>query len=158
MNEVPIQTARRRRVHTSPSRGVLYTTGVVILIAVSLSFISLGDHLSEMLLHAGHVLLTFAGLGLSQSTNGGNETVDLSWHPSKQTHLNNLTAVVNGDGVYGFIYNSSDTLDELYGVYNWCNMPHVRKREYVKAPKEYELVFVEVVRLTFAKHYAAPLH
>ncbi|KAK3305300.1 histidine acid phosphatase [Chaetomium strumarium] len=98
-----------------------------------------------MLLHAGHVLLTFAGLGLSQHTNGGNETVDLSWHPSKQTHLNNLTAVVNGHGVYGFVYNSSDTPDALYGVYNWCNMPHVRKREYVKAPKEYELVFVEVI-------------
>ncbi|KAK4099284.1 histidine acid phosphatase [Parathielavia hyrcaniae] len=98
-----------------------------------------------MLLHAGHAVLAFAGVGLSQSSHRGNERVDLSWHPPKQTKLNNLTAVVDGDGVYGFIYNSSDTPDDVYGVYNWCNMPHIRKREYVKAPNEYELVFVEVI-------------
>ncbi|KAK4125414.1 histidine acid phosphatase [Parathielavia appendiculata] len=99
-----------------------------------------------MLLQAGHVLLAFAAGGVAVSSHRGNGTaVDLSWHPPKQTQLNNLTAVVNGDGVYGFIYNSSDTPDERYGVYNWCNMPHVRKREYVKAPREYELVFVEVI-------------
>ncbi len=73
--------------------------------------------------------------------------VDLSWHAPSQTALNNLTAALDGQGVYGFIYNSSDTPDELYGTYNWCNMPHVRPREYVRPPAGFELVYVELVRL-----------
>jgi hypothetical protein len=70
---------------------------------------------------------------------------DQSWHAPAKTDLNNLDKVIEGDGVYGFIYNSSHTPDELYGVYNWCNMPHVRRQEYVKAKAGYELLYVELV-------------
>jgi hypothetical protein len=70
---------------------------------------------------------------------------DQSWHAPAQTDLNNLDKVLAGDGVYGFIYNSSHTPDELYGVYNWCNMPHVRSQEYVRAKAGYELQYVELV-------------
>ena len=70
---------------------------------------------------------------------------DLGWYPPLQTALNNLTAVLSGEGVYGFIFNSSETPEERYGTYNWCNMPHVRTKEYVK-PEWAELVYVEVVR------------
>ncbi len=62
--------------------------------------------------------------------------VDVSWYPPKQTEINNLTAVLSGSGVYGFIFNSSTTPDEQYGTYNWCDMPHVRRREYVRPAAE----------------------
>ncbi|GAD99303.1 Histidine acid phosphatase family protein [Paecilomyces variotii No. 5] len=71
--------------------------------------------------------------------------IDTNWHPPKATSINNLDTVLNSTGVYGFIFNSSETPAKLYGRYNWCNMPHVRKTEYVKAPKEYELEYVEVI-------------
>lgn len=73
--------------------------------------------------------------------------VDLSWYPPSQTLVNNLTNVVSDSttGVYGFIYDSSNTPDEAYGTYNWCNMPHVRASEYKVPPDEYELVYVELI-------------
>lgn len=73
--------------------------------------------------------------------------VDLDWHAPAATRINNLTQVLNGEGVYGFIYNTSHTPDDQYGTYNWCNMPHVRKQEYVQVSDGFELKYVEVVRL-----------
>ena len=49
--------------------------------------------------------------------------------PPTSSNLNNLTFVLNGTGAPG-IFNSSFTPEKEYGVYNWCNMPHVRAREY----------------------------
>lgn len=72
-------------------------------------------------------------------------TVDLSWHAPNATGINNLTEVIGGAGVYGFVYNSSQTPAGQYGVYNWCNMPHVRATEYQKPGSEYKLQYVEVV-------------
>ncbi|KAK0634747.1 histidine acid phosphatase [Bombardia bombarda] len=77
--------------------------------------------------------------------NGAAVDVDLGWYAPAQTQVNNLTAVLGGEGVYGFVFNSSETLDEAYGRYNWCNMPHVRPREYAVAGRAYELVYVELV-------------
>lgn len=74
-------------------------------------------------------------------------TVDLRWYPPANTQINNLSSAINGTGVYGYIYNTSFTPDESYGTYNWCNMPHVRKLEYVIPSKEYKLRYVEVVCL-----------
>ncbi|KAI5465274.1 histidine phosphatase superfamily [Mariannaea sp. PMI_226] len=74
------------------------------------------------------------------------ENVDLNWYPPSGTQINNLTSVLNGKGVYGFIFNTSHTADDVYGIYNWCNMPHVRKTEYVKASDDYELKYVEVIQ------------
>ncbi|KAJ4424265.1 hypothetical protein N0V82_001131 [Gnomoniopsis sp. IMI 355080] len=73
--------------------------------------------------------------------------VDLGWYAPAQTLVNNLTNVASADttGVYGFIYNTSNTPDELYGQYNWCNMPHVRASEYITPSDEYELVYVELI-------------
>ncbi|KAI3329723.1 histidine acid phosphatase [Ustulina deusta] len=72
--------------------------------------------------------------------------VDLGWYPPRNTSVNDLATALRGSGVYGFIFNSSHTPDEEYGVYNWCNMPHVRKSEYAKASAEYELRYVEVIQ------------
>jgi acid phosphatase len=71
--------------------------------------------------------------------------VDNSWHPPETSAISDLDLNLDSDGVFGFIFNSSDTPDEHYGQYNYCNMPHVRRREYEKAPEGYELVYVEVV-------------
>lgn len=71
--------------------------------------------------------------------------VDLSWHAPAQSLINNLTNVVSATGVYGFIYNTSATPASQYGVYNWCNMPHVRKDTYTVAPSDYELAYVELI-------------
>jgi acid phosphatase len=72
-------------------------------------------------------------------------TVDLGWYAPKSTEINNLTQVIGGSSIYGWIYNSSQVPDNEYGVYNWCNMPHVRATEYPKASSEYTLQYVEVV-------------
>ncbi|KAK1754356.1 counting factor 60 [Echria macrotheca] len=90
----------------------------------------------------GMVVTTAVGQNLSSTANG---TVDFGWYAPSQTQINNLTAVADGKGVYGFIYNTSDTLDDRYGTYNWCNMPHVRRREYVTVGEEYELIYVELI-------------
>ncbi|KAH7407198.1 histidine phosphatase superfamily [Cadophora sp. MPI-SDFR-AT-0126] len=73
-------------------------------------------------------------------------TVDLGWYAPTATAINDLTKVIGGDGVYGFIYNSSTTPASEYGTYNWCNMPHVRATEYKKPSSEYKLQYVEVIQ------------
>lgn len=71
------------------------------------------------------------------------------WYPPARNQINNLTTALYGEGVYDFIYNSSVTPDGAYGTYNWCNMPHVRNFEYVKAGEDYELQYVELVSRLF---------
>ncbi|CAK7274304.1 hypothetical protein SEPCBS57363_006096 [Sporothrix epigloea] len=72
-----------------------------------------------------------------------------SWYAPRSTYLNNLTTALSpsSKGVYGFLFNESTTPEGSYGVYNWCNMPHVRKTEYVVPPadKHRKLVYVELV-------------
>ncbi|KAL0578188.1 hypothetical protein V5O48_003819 [Marasmius crinis-equi] len=65
--------------------------------------------------------------------------------PPSSSNLNNLSFVINGTGAPG-IFNSSNTPNEIYGIYNWCNMPHVRKREYKTPLKEFQLEYVEVIQ------------
>jgi hypothetical protein len=77
--------------------------------------------------------------------------IDTSWHPPAATAITNLEDVLNSSGVFGFIFDSSKTPPELYGRYNYCNMPHVRRREYPRASEEYELVYVEIVRRAFSQ-------
>jgi hypothetical protein len=71
--------------------------------------------------------------------------VDTNWHAPNATGINDLKDVLQASGVYGFIFNTSTTPFHQYGRYNWCNMPHVRKPEYKRAPEEYELVYLEIV-------------
>lgn len=75
--------------------------------------------------------------------------VDIAWYAPNATAINDLTGALNGDGVYGFVYNSSYPKGVAYGTYNWCNMPHVRKEEYKKPSKDYKLKYVEVVSFLF---------
>ncbi|KAF7188780.1 putative acid phosphatase [Pseudocercospora fuligena] len=99
---------------------------------------------------------TFAGVGNAQSSSnekagqtaanatqcGGDVNVSLSWHPPSKYEVNDLAGVINGSGVYGFIFNSSvGPLD----TYNWCNMPHTNADTYPKVEEGYKLEYVEVI-------------
>ena len=110
---------------------------------------------SDILVIRHHIAPLTSGVPAktTESGNGAAATsnIDLGWYPPKKSQLNNLSAVVDGSGVYGFIYNSStNPIGVPYGRYNWCNMPHVRASEYKRPPKEYVLKYVEVVRLRLA--------
>lgn len=84
-------------------------------------------------------------------------TGDLNWYPPSSSQINNLTAALDPrSGTYGFIYNTSTPAYSgavPYGTYNWCNMPHVRRAEYVvpgagdHTAGEWALKYVEVVSL-----------
>lgn len=79
--------------------------------------------------------------------------VDLEWHAPAESDINNITRVFSTQGVYGFIFNSSDTGDKPYGTYNWCNMPHARKTEYpIPSNSDLTLKYVEVVSCLSFQH------
>lgn len=79
----------------------------------------------------------YAGKGCKANTD-----VSLKWHQPSQTNINDLSTVINGTGVYGFIFNSSQgPLD----TYNWCNMPHTNPQTYQKVDSSYTLEYVEVI-------------
>ena len=94
-------------------------------------------------------LSTFISFGTSQSSYnpnascGGNTTVDLSWHRPISSDINSLRSAINGSGIYGFIFNSSQgPLD----TYNWCYMPHTSPATYPKVnDSSYKLEYVEVI-------------
>jgi len=74
-------------------------------------------------------------------------SVDSLWYPPRDTPITNLDNVINGDGIYGFIFNDSSAPagNDHYGGYNYCNMPHVNKQAYINVSDEYTLEYVEVV-------------
>ncbi|KAK8040020.1 Histidine acid phosphatase [Apiospora rasikravindrae] len=93
-------------------------------------------------------MLNPTSLLLSAATIAAAAAVNLDWHAPAATAVNNLTSALQATGTYGFIFNTSRTPDAQYGSYNWCNMPHVRRREYPLPPKDqgYELRYVEVIQ------------
>src|SRR5271170_4556122 len=95
----------------------------------------------------GFLLLTGVRHAYSLCETVNQSSIDLSWDPPNSTSINDLATVINGTGVFGFIFNTSITLASVsYSTYNWCNMPHVRPTEYIKAPEAYKLEYVELVR------------
>jgi hypothetical protein len=122
----------------------------IAILCIFLVFQILSQEIKVMFLASRTIFIvaatTFARHGFSLSNNGA---VDLGWYQPNKTAINNLTTVINSTGFPGFLYNGSYTPEEEYGtVYNWCNMPHVRKTEYVKPAIEYEFHYVEVVSNT----------
>jgi acid phosphatase len=86
-----------------------------------------------------------AAVAASLARHGKAATVDLGWYPPNTTNINDLSQVIGGSDIYGWIFNNSQVPANEYGIYNWCNMPHVRKTEYKVPPSEYKLQYVEVV-------------
>ncbi|KAK5019960.1 hypothetical protein LTR16_000005 [Cryomyces antarcticus] len=91
------------------------------------------------------LFVSFSYATLSRTQNNTN-TVDLSWHPPVSSNINNLSTVINGSDIYGFIFSSSQNPAGVpYGTYNWCNMPHVRASEYPRVNSSFKLEYVEVI-------------
>ena len=104
--------------------------------------------LSLSMLISEHVVPSFAVLTNTSTEGYANSSSDDSWYPPKSNQINNLTTTINGNDVYGFIFNNSYAIagNLYYGGYNWCNMPHVTEQNYVRPEEEYMLEYVEVVR------------
>ena len=93
-------------------------------------------------------------LGLStlleaQSDSRNKSSIDGLWYPPISNPINDLDTVINGSGVYGFVFNGSyaPVSNSYYGGYDYCNMPHVNKVQYLKPSDNYTLEYVEVVSL-----------
>ena len=113
--------------------------------------------------HSAMLTIKFLVLSIILVTNVSAQVVH---YPPTSSNLNNLTFVLNGSGAPG-IFNSSTTPEKEYGIYNWCNMPHVRTQEYKCVtsstppettcwncfasyirvpPKNYTLQYVEIIQ------------
>lgn len=121
---------------------------ILVLLLLGSSFyliISLGMLVNQW------ILPTFGFLTLLEAQNGSmyNSSIESLWYPPTRNPINDLNTVINGTGVYGFIFNNSyaPVSNGYYGGYDYCNMPHVNQVEYIKPPGNYTLEYVEVVCL-----------
>lgn len=116
--------------------------GSSVLVATFTTFVL--NHLLSIgigMTSRNYITLMLANIATSISAT----EVDLGWHPPKKSWVNNLGQILNGTETNGFIFNSSQLPAGVeYGTYNWCNMPHVRKEEYVKADDDFQLFYVEM--------------
>ncbi|KAI9728524.1 MAG: hypothetical protein M1834_007662 [Cirrosporium novae-zelandiae] len=119
--------------------------GSILLIAlVTLAFLLLAMFIFTSILPAAALFVLPSIAAQNKTSTSGK--VDINWHAPNATDVNNLETVINGTGVYGFIFNSSQLPNGTkYGTYNWCNMPHIRTQEYPRANEEYQLEYVEVI-------------
>ena len=120
----------------------LYILAVLVLTCTALTLVHLLSSGFDM---ASRNYITLMLASIATSVSAQEIKADLGWYPPKKSWINDINQVLNGTGTNGFVFNSSQLPAGVeYGTYNWCNMPHVRKEEYVKADDEYELVYVEV--------------
>lgn len=84
-----------------------------------------------------------AQYGSGKTCGSTNTNVSLDWHAPAQTKVNSLTSALNGTGIYGFIFNSSQSPPDT--EYNWCNMPHTNPATYKVPDSEFKLEYVEVI-------------
>jgi hypothetical protein len=76
------------------------------------------------------------------------------WVPPTSTDINNHDRALDGTGPmakkivpWTKAAGSGQPEGLQYGEYNYCNMPHVRTKEYArKDEKEWKLVYVEVIQ------------
>lgn len=130
----------------------LYTPSYKVLLLSLLLVYTIQLGISDMMRFVQSPVLALPLLGASRQASppASDSAVDVSWYPSLSTKINNLDSVINGTGIYGFIFDSSTFPEGTpYNTYNWCNMPHVRATEYPTVNSSYELVYVEVSILDF---------
>lgn len=74
----------------------------------------------------------------------------IDWYPPLSSPLDNLSEVLEGDGIFGFIFDDTDSSkankSKPYLGWNWCNMPHVHADSYRVPSRKSQLRYVEVVR------------
>jgi len=113
---------------------------VVGLVALALFLVFAFD---LAMFSSAYIFPLFVLAGAAQSANG-----KTNWYASNSTWITDLSQIINGTGVHGFVFNSSQLPPNVpYGAYDWCNMPHVREDIYPKASDGYKLQYVEVVRM-----------
>ncbi len=94
---------------------------IVGLFVVSISILLI----DKLAMFSRIYLLPLLSLSISavstQNVTSSSSRVDLSWHLPNITQINDLSAVINGTGVYGFIFNNSHAPagNAYYGGYNW---------------------------------------
>lgn len=116
-------------------------TFTIVLVCTAFTLFRLVPFDLDMRFSRTYVPLFFASLGAAEKL----AQVDLGWYAPKKSWINDLAQTLNGTGTNGFVFNSSQLPTGVeYGTYNWCNMPHTRKEEYMKVGHEFELVYVEV--------------
>jgi hypothetical protein len=132
-----------------PRRGNQYlnlVSFIIVLIATSFTLFQVLDWAMRPKTFLSFAL-PWVSLAATQNT-----TVDLKWHAPKKTWINNLDAILKDNGTHDFYFNGSTLpAGTKYGVYNWCNMPHVRRNEYPVPNEEYTLEYVEVVSVSTQK-------
>lgn len=94
-------------------------------------------------LFAGLAFVPFTGAWRDYETCGANLDVSLDWYPPPKTDINDLGNVINGKGVFGFNFDSSDGPPNDY---NFCNMPGVNTETYPEAASDYTLEYAEVIQ------------
>jgi acid phosphatase len=123
---------------------VLFALAAFILAGTAFTLFVRLHHDIDMTFSRSYLPLFFASLATTAAAQNASK-VDLGWYAPKKSWVNDLDQVLNSTGTNGFVFNSSQLPAGVeYGTYNWCNMPHVRKEEYVKVDDEFELVYVEV--------------
>ena len=122
---------------------MLHAVSKYFLVAASVGLLLAAFTLPKMRKVFYRVVPSLTALATAQSSS---ETVDLAWYAPANSSVASLSSAVNGSGVYGFIFNSSQTPSSApYSTYNWCNMPHVRRNEYPAANSSLKLAYVEVI-------------
>ena len=127
-----------------PVFGASWIARLVPMLGIIILYRILSQEISTMRFNPRQSFMVAVAASLASHSKAAS-IVDLSWHAPNATSSNDLSQVISGTGIYGFIYNSSTTSGDEYGVYNWCNMPHVRATEYKTPSSEYKLQYVEVV-------------
>lgn len=123
---------------------VFYILSALVVTCTAFTLFHLLPHDIDMALLRNYMPLFFASVATTAVAQNVSK-VDLGWYAPKKSWINDIGQVLNGTGTNGFVFNSSQSPASVeYGTYNWCNMPHVRKEEYVKVGGEFELVYVEV--------------
>ena len=116
----------------------------ILAIAMCVSAVLLYNLIAYQFLFPTKVFAFASPQGSAAPSTGA---INTAWHPPNSTWITDPSAVVSGSDTHGFIFNSSALpTGTKYGTYNWCNMPHVRRSEYLVPDKDYELDYVELVR------------
>lgn len=129
---------------------ILFLSGMMLVSLVLLSVPYTGYSFS---LDTSSIKVNSKVVSNTSQCSTSSDAVDVTWHRPAQTEINSLESVINGSGIYGFIFDSSTTPDSVpYSTYNWCNMPRVRAQEYKVPDPDYQLQYVEVVSTPIKLH------
>lgn len=117
---------------------IWWTFVLLAYCVVSVVTVAMLSHMLQYLLPS----LPLFSVGSSSSASAS----DGQYHAPRRTAVNDLDKALDAGGVYGFVFNTSQTpADRPYQTYNWCNMPHVRRQEYSKPPAAYQLKYAELI-------------